>query len=80
MSSPRLLLKATTQQRVSARSSKMKSWAFNWGTSYDADDEEATTTTTTANRIYFGNGVKCLQQCHNDSLFAAYVSSFIAVR
>lgn len=30
--------------------------------------------------IYFGNGVKCPQQCHNDSLFAAYVSSFITVR
>lgn len=29
--------------------------------------------------IYFGNGVKCPQQCHYDSLFAAYVSSFITV-
>lgn len=29
--------------------------------------------------IYFGNGVKCPQQCHYDSLFATYVSSFITV-
>ena len=37
------------------------------------------THTQTKTQIYFGNRVNCLQQCHYNSLFAGYVSSFITV-